>query len=239
MVGPLRVVGPEKAFCRHRSFRKLIGRISMRGEGDHPALTYRARARAIHQDSKQPRFERRPTLESVNAMNHTKPGVLHDFFGDGVALRVHERQPEQWALVALDQLDERHLVAPFDGFDEGRLIWMELLNCQASAQCNAEGTPRTTAADDSERRYRRRSSCILSIQLDFHTLRTRHLLIATSSCSPPRHLVCWDTGSSFYCSCGAGSNSSNAKQRPFNHWSNTARFSHGCIRSWGFAAPPR
>lgn len=69
------------------------------------------RAGAVEQHSIQPRPERRPTLESLDAANDGQPSLLSDFLGNGSAADRCVRQPKEPQLVPIDERDERGLVA--------------------------------------------------------------------------------------------------------------------------------
>ena len=87
-------------------------------------LAPRSRTYAVEEDPEEPRLERRPALESVDAAEHREPRVLRDLLCDGPAADGRLRQAEQPRLVATNELDERSLVTGLEPADQRRVVFV-------------------------------------------------------------------------------------------------------------------
>ncbi len=90
--------------------------------GDRPALTDAGGLGPVDQDVEQPRAQRRPALEPLDAPDQAEPGVLHDLLGDGPAGDHGLGQAQEGGVVALDDQPERGLVACPQPGDELRIL---------------------------------------------------------------------------------------------------------------------
>ena len=81
-----------------------------------------ARPGAVEEDPEEPGLERRAPLEALDAADDRHPRLLADLLGHGAAADGRLGQAEQPGLVAVDQFDERGLVAGLEPFDEPDVI---------------------------------------------------------------------------------------------------------------------
>jgi len=85
----------------------LTGKIA---EWNRPGITNSATSGAVHENTKKPRLERGPALETIEPTQEGEPRFLGDIFCRVVG-DVQARQSNQRVVEALNKVSECHLVA--------------------------------------------------------------------------------------------------------------------------------
>src|SRR5258708_35369360 len=74
------------------------------------ALAFAAGFCAVHENTEDPRLERRSSFERRKTGQHADPRLLRDFLGDSVAATEPHRYADHRCVVALDEAEERAFV---------------------------------------------------------------------------------------------------------------------------------